>query len=112
MKRKLSRPLRGRTLRALPFRYSSGSGTSRSPGATQWPTPPGPIMSAMNSYSWPFQENKTGQELPRRAHDFGVALRAEVREDGRRVLPQVSRCSCYLPFLIERSGVKLDLRAD
>src|SRR6267378_905289 len=67
MKRKLSRPFRVFTLRAGTFKYSSGSGTSRSPGATQWPTTPGPIMSAMNSYSRPFHENKTGQELPRRS---------------------------------------------
>src|ERR1700676_4691527 len=67
MKRKLSIPLCGCTLRALTLRYSSGSGTSRSPGATQWPTTPGPIMSAMNSYSRPFQVKRTGQELPRRS---------------------------------------------
>src|SRR5208282_1868227 len=67
MNRKLSRPFFGRTLFAGTFRYSSESGTSRSPGAIQCPTTAGPIMSAMNSYSLPFHEKRTGQELPRRS---------------------------------------------
>src|SRR5216684_3533545 len=109
MKRKLSRPSRGRTLRALTFRYSSESGTSRSPGATQWPTTPGPIMSAMNSYSRPFQANKTGQEL---AHDFDVLLGAESGEDGRSILAEKTGRALHFPFLIQRTGVDFDLGTD
>ncbi len=49
---------------------------------------------------------------PEQAHDFDVLLGAEPGEDGRSILAEKTGRALHFPFLIQRTGVELDLGAD
>ncbi len=107
-------------------------------GPIQWPTIPGPIMSARNSNFLPFQTNTMGQELPRRsisaissrfpagisqfilqdaggpeqANHVGFALGAEAGDDIGGPLAQIAGSAGNFPFLLQRAGGEFNFRAD
>src|SRR5712664_1652316 len=93
-------------------------------------------MSAMNSYSRPFHENKTGHELPRRSSSAMLctffaarfisscgtpvghssrttsALRSEPSKNWRSVLAKIAGRTGHFPLLIQRARVEFDFGPD
>jgi len=49
---------------------------------------------------------------PEQANDFDILFDAEAGDERRGILPEVPGCTLHLPFLIQRTGVNLDLSAD
>ena len=49
---------------------------------------------------------------PKQAHDFGISLRAQPRQNRSGVLAEITRSALRLPLLVKRAGIQFHLGAD